>query len=119
MSKAPKTAVAKKAAAKTAVARQTVVRSAATTQAKQQANPETSLFQVLQPFWLNGATVKPTDAHGAPVFIEMSDAEAKPYQDAGVLDTEPGEVPATASNTPQSEANPAGGEPPAGAAGAQ
>ena len=70
-----------------------VVRSQAATAAAAQKAPDTAVYQVLQPFWLNGATVKPM-ADGAPVWIEMTEAEAKPYQDAGVLGTEPGEVPA-------------------------
>lgn len=80
--------MATKKAAKTAA----IVRSAATAKAKQDANPETAAYQVLAPFWLNGATVKPT-LDGAPVWIEMSAAEALQYQEAGVLGTEPGEVP--------------------------
>lgn len=86
-------AVAKQAGKKAAAPR--VVRSAAVTQAQQQANPETALYQVLEPFWLNGATVKPKHTDGAPVFIEMSAAEAREYQEAGVLGDEPAEVPDT------------------------
>lgn len=71
----------------------TVVRSSAAVKAKTAANPETALYQVLEPFWLNGTTVKPTDADGAPVFIEMDAGEVQAYQDAGVLGTEPAEVP--------------------------
>lgn len=70
-----------------------VVRSQAATAAAAQKAPDTAVYQVLEPFWLNGATVKPM-VDGAPVWIEMTEAEAKPYQDAGVLGTEPGEVPA-------------------------
>jgi hypothetical protein len=113
-----KTAVAKQAAKKTAVA-QRVVRSAAATNAKQAANPETAMFQVLEPFWLGGAVVKPAAPNGAPVFVEMTPAEAEDYQAAGVLGTEAGEAPAAPNDPPSDEANPAGGEPPAGAADAQ
>ena len=56
---------------------------------------------MLQPFWLAGAVVKPT-MDGAPVFIEMTAGEAQQYQDAGVLDTEPGEVPAHTNTDDQS-----------------
>ena len=98
MAKATKTTSTKatKAAAKPTgkkAAAPRVVRSAAVTQAQQQANPETALYQVLEPFWLNGATVKPKHTDGAPVFIEMSAAEAREYQEAGVLGDEPAEVP--------------------------
>ena len=93
-------AKATKAAAKPAGKKATaprVVRSPAVTQAQQQAHPETALYQVLEPFWLNGATVKPTDRDGAPVFIEMSAAEAREYQEAGVLGDEPADLPDTNS----------------------
>ena len=80
--------------AKASKSTKTVVRSSAVVKAKTDANPETALYQVLEPFWLNGATVKPTGADGAPVFIEMAAGEAQAYQDAGVLGTEPAEVPA-------------------------
>lgn len=43
---------------------------------------ETSLFEILTPTVIRNTTVKP------PGWIEMTDAEAKPYQDAGVLGTE-------------------------------
>lgn len=106
MAKATKTTSTKatKAAAKPTgkkAAAPRVVRSAAVTQAQQQANPETALYQVLEPFWLNGATVKPKHTDGAPVFIEMSAAEAREYQEAGVLGEEPAEVPDT--NTPDDD----------------
>lgn len=86
MAKAKKTAVAKKAASKTA-AKKTVVRSTAATQSAIDKAPETNTFEVLEPFWFGGAVIKPG------CFIEMTDAEAVPFQDAGVLGTEPGEVP--------------------------
>lgn len=110
--KAAKTATPAKAA-KTASAPR-VVRSQAATAAATQKAPETALYQVLEPFWLNNATVKPTH-DGAPVWIEMTEAEAAPYQEAGVLGTEPGEVPTT--NTDASEPN--GGQDATNAGGAQ
>lgn len=91
--KTPKTAVARTATAKTAVAQQPVVRSAAAAQVKRDANPATALYQVLEPFWLNGATVKPHTPNGEPVFIEMTETEAEAYQQAGVLGTQPSEAP--------------------------
>ncbi|WP_374607116.1 hypothetical protein [Thermomonas sp.] len=101
MAKATANSKASKSAAKPAAkhaakkAARTVVRSASAVQAQIQSAPETSLYQVLQPFWLNGATVKPTGPDGAPVWIEMSAAEAREYQEAGVLGDEPAEVPDT------------------------
>lgn len=83
-------AKAVKKAAKKAVSKQSnkVVRSAATVQARAKADPETALFEVLTPFKFQGAVVKP------PAWIETTAAEAEEYQDAGVLGTEPGQVPA-------------------------
>ncbi len=82
--------MAKKSAAKKA-AKKTVRRVPASTRAASAgANPpaaETSMFQVLEPFKFHGAAVKPGE------WVEMSDDEAREYQDAGVLGTEPGEVP--------------------------
>ena len=114
MAKATKTTSSKatKAAAKPTgkkAAAPRVVRSAAVTQAQQQANPETALYQVLQPFWLNGATVKPKHTDGAPVFIEMSAAEAREYQEAGVLGDEPAEVPDTNETHDDDGGTPPGG----------
>jgi len=82
--------MAKASKPKTAAPTQKVVRSTAAVAANAQANPKTAMFQVLEPFWLGGAVVKP-DA-----FVEMTAAEAQRYQDAGVLGTEPGEVPTDA-----------------------
>ena len=113
------TKAAAKPAGKKAATAPRVVRSESAAAAKQNANPETAMFQVLQPFWLGGAVVKPAAPNGAPVFVEMTPAEAEQYQDAGVLGTDAGKVPAASNTTPSDEANPAGGEPPAGAAGAQ
>ncbi|MGB3393246.1 MAG: hypothetical protein WA956_05600 [Stenotrophomonas sp.] len=95
MAKANKTAT-KPAAKKTAVPapQQRVVRSAAATQVQQAAKPKTAAYRVLEPFWLGGTTIKPTTPNGDPVLIEMTAAEAEPYQDAGVLGAEPSEVPA-------------------------
>lgn len=47
----------------------------------------TALYEVLTPFKFRGAPVKP------PAWIELTAEEAAPYQAAGVLGTEPGEVP--------------------------
>lgn len=47
----------------------------------------TAMYEVLTPFKFRGARVIP------PTWLELTDDEAKPYQDAGVLGTEPGEVP--------------------------
>lgn len=52
----------------------------------------TALYQVLEPFWLGCCTVKPVGPDGASVWIEMTPAEARIYQDAGVLGTEPNVV---------------------------
>lgn len=100
--------VAKKAAAKQ---QPKVVRSAATVQAKINANPETALYEVLEPFKFQGAPVKP------PSFLEMTAAEAQQYQEAGVLGTEPGEVPTSDETHGDDDAqaaaggaNPAGGD---------
>jgi hypothetical protein len=50
--------------------------------------PETRvLYEVLTPFKLRGRIVKP------PTWIELSSTEAEPYQRAGVLGTEQGELP--------------------------
>lgn len=46
-----------------------------------------ALYEVLTPFKFRGFPVKP------PAWIELSASGAKPYQDAGVLGTEPGELP--------------------------
>jgi hypothetical protein len=112
-SKNTKTAAAKPAAAKRAAAQQPVVRSAAAAQAKQEANPATALYQVLEPFWLGGATVKPHTPDGAPVFVEMTQAEAEPYQQAGVLGTEASDAPDT------HDSEPSGGQDATNASGAQ
>lgn len=47
----------------------------------------TALYEVLTPFKFRGHPIKP------PVWIELTAAEAKGYQEAHVLGTEPGEVP--------------------------
>lgn len=49
---------------------------------------ESAIYEVLTPFKFRGLIVKP------PEWIELGANEAKPYQAAGVLGTEPGEVPA-------------------------
>lgn len=49
---------------------------------------ETALYEVLRPFKFRGGVVKP------PAFVEMTADEAREYQEAGVLGTEPGELPA-------------------------
>ncbi|AMV00327.1 hypothetical protein [Xanthomonas citri] len=50
--------------------------------------PETrALYEVLTPFKFRGATVKP------PTWLELSASESESYQVAGVLGTEPGELP--------------------------
>lgn len=49
--------------------------------------PPTALYEVLSPFKLRGAVVKP------PVWIELTAEEAAPYQAAGVLGSEPGVAP--------------------------
>jgi hypothetical protein len=49
----------------------------------------TAAWEVLSPFKFRGAVVKP------PAWIELTAEEAAPYQAAGVLGTEPGEVPDT------------------------
>lgn len=51
------------------------------------AQPSTAMFEVLTPFKFRGKRVIP------PAWLELTDDEAKPYQDEGVLGTEPGEVP--------------------------
>ncbi len=48
---------------------------------------ESAIYEVLTPFKFRGLIVKP------PEWIELGANEAKPYQAAGVLGTEPGEVP--------------------------
>lgn len=48
---------------------------------------DSAIFEVLTPFKFRGVIVKP------PEWIELGADEAKPYQAAGVLGTEPGEVP--------------------------
>lgn len=48
---------------------------------------ELAIYEVLTPFKFRGLIVKP------PEWIELGANEAKPYQAAGVLGTEPGEVP--------------------------
>lgn len=48
---------------------------------------ESAIYEVLTPFKFRGLIVKP------PEWIELGATEAKPYQAAGVLGTEPGEVP--------------------------
>lgn len=76
-----------------------VVRRAATVpaQAQPQGDAETALYEVLEPFKFRGARVKP------PVLIEMTAAEAEPYQDAGVIGTEPSEAPSTTTDTSEAE----------------
>jgi len=44
-------------------------------------------FQVLAPFWFRGGVIKP------PAYIQMDVTEVLPYQEAGVLGTEPTQVP--------------------------
>lgn len=88
-------AKASKTANKNQRAGKAVVRSRKTTQARIEEATETSMFQVFEPFKYQGVVIKPTDAEGNPVFIEMTAAEAEQYQDAGVLGTEAGEVPDT------------------------
>lgn len=48
---------------------------------------ESAIYEVLTPFKFRSLIVKP------PEWIELGANEAKPYQAAGVLGTEPGEVP--------------------------
>lgn len=100
--------MAKKAAKKAAKQQPKVVRSGAATQAAIDANPETALFEVLTPFKFQGAVVKP------PSWIEMTAAEAVEFQDAGVLGTGPGQVPA-AGEAPDDDTSDADGQRPANA----
>lgn len=105
-------AKASKTANKNQRAGKAVVRSRKTTQARIEEATETSMFQVFEPFKYQGVVIKPTDAEGNPVFIEMTAAEAEQYQDAGVLGTEAGEVPDT--NSSDDDTANAGGVSPAG-----
>lgn len=59
----------------------------------------TAIWEVLSPFKFRGSVVKP------PAWIELSDEEAKLYQAAGVLGTEPGEVPDTDASADESAAD--------------
>lgn len=58
------------------------------------ADAPTALYEVLTPFKFRDTIVKP------PSWIEMTEAEAAEYQDAGVLGTEPGEVPGAGVEDP-------------------
>lgn len=102
-----KVATAKRAAKSVSkTAQPPVVRSAAVKQAQIDQSPETAMYEVLEPFKFQGVPVKP------PSFIEMTAAEALPYQEAGVLGDAPGEVP-TSDVTHDDDESDAGG--PAGA----
>lgn len=95
--------VAPSAADVTAAAQ--IVAAAGATQAS------TAMFEVLTPFKFRGARVIP------PAWLELTDDEAKPYQDAGVLGTEPGEVPTDTDDDASSNTDDPGAKEGATAAG--
>lgn len=65
----------------------------------------TALYEVLTPFKFRGVILKP------PTWIELTEREALPYQEDGVLGTEPADVPDpnsdVASTSDSSGENPA------------
>lgn len=72
------------------------------------ATEETSMYEVLKPAVIHGKVIKP------PTWIELTAAEARPYQDKQILGTEAGEVPNADDDDSGTQAS---GERPAGSAG--